>query len=146
MNGSGSNEALNNNNVVSYKKIMMAKAHIEKADIEKAETENADTEKANIGKADTENAESSNNLNDKKRKNYEEAAKDDSAKTKCQKKRKTSTHEVAPEHKEDLVEEVILILLKLEFHLAYDCVRTLNDEVVLLKLEVRKVLYEYLNK
>ena len=98
MNGSGSNEALNNNNVVSHKTIMMAKAHIEKANIEKTD----------IGKAETGNAESSNNLNDKKRKDLEDASKDDSAKMKCQKKRKTSTHEVAPEHKEDLLEEVIL--------------------------------------
>ncbi len=82
MNGSGSNEALNNNDV-GHKTIMMVKA-------------------------ETGNAESSNNLNDKKRKNYEDASKDGSAKMKCQKKRKTSTHEVAPEHKEDLLEEVIL--------------------------------------
>ena len=126
MNGSGSNEALNNNDI-GHKTIMMAKAHIEKANIEKtdiemAETKNADIEKADIEKANTENAESSNNLNDKKRKNYEDASKDGSAKMKCQKKRKTSTHEVAPEHKEDLVEEVIL--LKLERHLAlFDCLK-----------------------
>ena len=133
MNFCGSNEALNNNDI-GHKTIMMAKANSEKADIEKADTE----------KAETENGESSGSSNNKKRKDLEEAAKDDSAKTKCQKKRKTSTQEVAPEHKEDLVEEVILILLKLERHLAYDCVRTLNDEVALLKLEVRKVLF-YMN-
>jgi len=95
MNGSGSNEALNNNNV-GHKTIMMAKDNIEKANIEKA---------------DTENGESSNNLNDKKRKNYEDASKDDSAKTKCQKKMKMSTHEVAPKHDEDLAQEVILLKL-----------------------------------
>jgi hypothetical protein len=106
MNGSGPNEAFNNNDVVNYKKIMMAKANVEKADIKNADTENANTEKT-----DSENAESSSGSKSKKRKDHEEVLKDDSSKTKCQKKRKMSTHEVASTNDEDLVQEVILLKL-----------------------------------
>ncbi len=96
MNGSGPNEAFNNNDVVNYKKIMMAKTNIEKADTEKT---------------DSENAGSSSSSKNKNRKDHEEVLKDDSSKTKCQKKRKMSTHEVAPKHDEDLAQEVILLKL-----------------------------------
>jgi hypothetical protein len=98
MNGSGSNEAFNSD-VVSCKTIMIAKANIEKADIEKTDTE----------KTDSENAGSSSSSNSKKRKDLEEVSKDGSSKTKCQKKMKMSTHEVAPKHDEDLAQEVILL-------------------------------------